>query len=800
MAIKKTELYSSLWSACDALRGGMDAGQYKDYVLVMLFWRYVSDKAKSDPRSLIEVPNGCGFDDLVALKGQSNIHEQMDKAIGALARANDLQNVIDVVSFQDEEKLGRGKEMVDRLSDLISIFQNPALDFTKNKASGDDLLGDAYEYLMMNFATESGKSKGQFYTPAEVSRVLAEVLEVNSEKEGQSIYDPTCGSGSLLLKVSDVIHKSVSLFGQEKDSSTAALAKMNMILHGSPTAEIARGQSTLSDPQFKDERGGLKTFDYVVANPPFSYDKWTYGFHPEEDIFRRFDGFGIPPLKNGDYAFLLHIVGSLKPNGKAAVILPHGVLFRGNAEGEIRKNLIKRGLIKAIIGLPANLFYGTGIPACVIVIDKEGAKSREGVFVINAVNGYTKDGAKNRLRERDIRQIVDVFHERKEIPRYSRKVSIEEITSDKNSHNLNIPRYIDSQEPEDIHDVEAHLKGGIPVRDIEALTEYWKAFPKLKNALFGDLCPGYLQLLVPKKDLRRVIMEHPDVFAFSSLLESALEKWKNSVREELLSLDIGCNPSQVWSSISERLIGSFRDVPLVDGYSMYQYLTDYWQSTMQDDIYYIAEEGWKTIPYRIQETKKGKSIDKGWACDLVPKELVVSQFFKTESDSLQDLEAKLAELEEEIAGVEDEQNQEGGVFFSLDKVNKAAATRLLKELKGLSETETEIRLVNDYLNLVGLQASLKTQIKDVTAEVDRLALLQYKKLDCEKIKEIVVEAKWFSKLGGDSNAESSILIVKFTGSLNTIVDRYETTLFDIQDRLIQLTSKVNEHLNTMGLG
>lgn len=793
MAIKKTELYSSLWSGCDALRGGMDASQYKDYVLVMLFWRYVSDKAKCDPRSLIVVPNGCGFDDLVAFKGKDNIGEQMDKAIAQLAKANDLQNVIDVVSFNDEEKLGRGKEMIDRLSDLVSIFNNPSLDFTNNKASGDDLLGDAYEYLMMHFATESGKSKGQFYTPAEVSRILAEVLEVNPDKEGQTIYDPTCGSGSLLLKVGDVINKSVSLYGQEKDTSTAALARMNMILHGSPTAEVARGQSTLSDPQFKDDQGWLKTFDYVVANPPFSYDKWTYGFHPEQDVFRRFDGFGIPPLKNGDYAFLLHIVASLKPTGKAAVILPHGVLFRGNAEAEIRKNLLKRGLIKAIIGLPANLFYGTGIPACVIVIDKEGASSREGVFFINAASGFAKDGAKNRLRERDIRQIVDVFRKRKEIPRFSRMVSIEEIANDKNAYNLNIPRYIDSQEPEDIHDVEAHLNGGVPVRDIEALTKYWKAFPKLKNALFGDLRPGYLQPLVPKKDLRRVIMEHPDVFAFSSLLESALEKWKNSVREELWSLDIGCNPKQVLSSISERLIGCFKDVPLVDGYSMYQYLTDYWQSTMQDDIYFIAEEGWKAIPYRIQETKKGKSIDKGWACDLVPKELVVSQFFKSQSDSLQDLEVKLAALEAEIADFEEEQNQEGGIFFSLEKVNKAAATRLLKELKGLPETGTEIRLVNDYLSLVGLQTSLKTQIKEVTVAIDRLALLQYEKLSVERIKSIVVEHKWFKiiVLAIENEVNKVLSYLSLRGNL--LLVRYEKPLYQLQSESDKLELKVSSH-------
>lgn len=777
----------------------MDASQYKDYVLVMLFWRYVSDKAKSDPRSLIEVPTGCGFDDLVALKGQSNIHEQMDKAIGSLARANDLQNVIDVVSFQDEEKLGRGKEMVDRLSDLISIFQNPALDFTKNKANGDDLLGDAYEYLMMNFATESGKSKGQFYTPAEVSRVLAEVLEVNPEKEGQSIYDPTCGSGSLLLKVSDVIHKSVSLFGQEKDSSTAALAKMNMILHGSPTAEIARGQSTLSDPQFKDERGGLKTFDYIVANPPFSYDKWTYGFHPEEDIFRRFDGFGIPPLKNGDYAFLLHIVASLKPNGKAAVILPHGVLFRGNAEGEIRKNLIQRGLIKAIIGLPANLFYGTGIPACVIVIDKEGANSREEVFFVNAASGYAKDGAKNRLRERDIRKIVDVFKDRQQIPGFSKAVPIEEISNEKNSFNLNIPRYIDSQEQQDIQDIEAHLKGGIPLRDIERLNDYWLAFPTLKADLFEELRPGYFQSKVSNLELRLFILGHSDLVAFRSLLKNALKSWENFAEQHMMSFEVGASPREMLVALSDELKSRFNGVPLIDGYAMFQHLMNYWNSTLQDDLYIITQDGWKAIPYRIQEIKKGKSVDKGWACDLVPKSLIVERYFKTQSDELAGLELELESLETEIEGFTEEQNQEGGVFFTTEKVNKASANKLLKELKGLPNTEVEVALVNDYLKMVIKQAELKSKIKGAAASLDLMSLKKYGDLTEEDVKHLVVSGKWFHAIGSSVELEIQGLLLALIERVKVVSERYDNTLYEIAIEVRNLELKVEKLLKTIAV-
>jgi type I restriction enzyme M protein len=424
MAVKKSELYSSIWKSCDELRGGMDASQYKDYVLVLLFVKYVSDRYARVDDPLIEVPEGGSFQDIVTLKGDKKIGEKINEIIGNLAEANDLKGVIDVADFNDEEKLGKGKEMQDRLTNLVAIFQNPALNFSKNRADGDDILGDAYEYLMRNFATQSGKSKGQFYTPAEVSRVIAKVIGVNSaQTQDQTIYDPTCGSGSLLLKAADEAERGLTIYGQEMDNATCALARMNMILHGYPTAEIRQG-NTLASPYFKNPDGSLKTFDFAVANPPFSSKAWSNGLNPSNDEFNRFDGYGIPPAKNGDYAFLLHMVRSLKSKGKGAIILPHGVLFRGNAEAEIRRNLIRKGIIKGIIGLPPNLFFGTGIPACITVLDKENAENRQSIFMIDASKGFVKDGNKNRLREQDIHKIVDVFNKQLEIPKYSRMVSI----------------------------------------------------------------------------------------------------------------------------------------------------------------------------------------------------------------------------------------------------------------------------------------------------------------------------------------------------------------------------------------
>jgi type I restriction enzyme M protein len=329
MPIKKSELYSSLWSSCDELRGGMDASQYKDYILVLLFIKYVSDKYAGVPFAPITVPEGASFKDMVSLKGKPDIGDQINKKIIApLANANKLSDMPD---FNDATKLGSGKEMVDRLTNLIAIFENPALDFSKNRAEGDDILGDAYEYLMRHFATESGKSKGQFYTPAEVSRIMAQILGIGQAKTSPdtTVYDPTCGSGSLLLKVADAARSPVTIYGQEKDATTAGLARMNMILHNNPGALIERG-NTVTVPKFK-EGETLKTFDYVVANPPFSDKRWSTGLDPLHDPYDRFQHFGTPPAKQGDYAYLLHIVRSLKSRERGRAFCRTGCCFGATA-------------------------------------------------------------------------------------------------------------------------------------------------------------------------------------------------------------------------------------------------------------------------------------------------------------------------------------------------------------------------------------------------------------------------------------------------------------------------------------
>ena len=794
VALKKSELYSSLWASCDELRGGMDASQYKDYVLVLLFIKYISDKYAGQPYAPITIPAGAGFADMSAMKGTSDIGDQINKKILApLAAANKLSDFPD---FNDAAKLGTGKEMVDRLTNLIAIFENPALDFSKNRADGDDILGDAYEYLMRHFATESGKSKGQFYTPAEVSMVIAQILGIREARTSAStsVYDPTCGSGSLLLKVAHEAPTPVTLNGQEKDAATSSLARMNMILHDNPNALIVQG-NTLADPKFTDN-GVLKTFDYVVASPPFSDKRWTSGLDPENDAHGRFQSFGVPPAKQGDYAYLLHIVRSLKSTGKGACILPHGVLFRGNAEAEIRRNLIRKGYIRAIIGLPANLFYGTGIPACIIVIDKAEAAARKGIFMIDASAGFMKDGPKNRLRAQDIHKIVDVFSKGLEFPKYSRLISLEEI--EKNDFNLNLPRYIDSQEPEDRQDIEGHLQGGIPQADVDALTRYWDVCPGLKSALFAPNRPGYLDLTVDKADVKGAIFEHPEFKAFMSGMQAHFTLWRDAACATLKSLTPGFAPKDLAARLSEELLAHYRGRPLIKHYNVYQHFMDYWAATMQDDCYLITADGWSAKTCRIIETdKKGKSKDKGWTCDLVPKPLIVARYFAGEQAALDRMTADLETVSGRMAELEEEHGGDEGAFAELDKVNKASVSARFKEIRFDATAKEEAAILNAWLKLCQQETDLKKKVKEADADLDAAAYRHYPKLTEAEIKTLMVDDKWLASLETAIHGEMDRISQALTQRVRVLAERYAKPLPQLVDEAEALTARVDEHLRRM---
>ncbi|SHY17372.1 type I restriction-modification system methyltransferase subunit [Mycobacteroides abscessus subsp. abscessus] len=808
MALKKSDLYSSLWASCDQLRGGMDASQYKDYILTLLFVKYVSDKAKTDVNSLIEVPAGGSFDDMLAAKGDKEIGDRFNKIIAKLAEANDLRNVIDQADFNDEEKLGKGKEMQDRLSKLVTIFND--LDFRGSRAEGDDLLGDAYEYLMRHFATESGKSKGQFYTPAEVSRILAKVVGIGPDtRQDQTVYDPACGSGSLLLKAAAEAPRGMTIYGQEKDNATWALSKMNMILHGNEIAEIEKGD-TITNPQFtKGDR--LRTFDYIVMNPPFSVKSWNNGL---ENDYGRFE-YGRPPEKNGDYAFLLHALTSLKSTGKAAIILPHGVLFRGNAEATIRTRLLKQGFIKGIIGLPANLFYGTGIPACIVILDKENAQARTGVFMIDASKGFMKDGNKNRLRSQDIHKIVDTFNKQIEIDRYSRMVPMSEIADPKNDYNLNIPRYIDASEPEDLQDLSAHLHGGIPNDDLDALAPYWDAFPQLRSQLFKPNRPGYSDLTIDVSQVQQTILDSPEFQKFAEEAKALTIDWFTAHRDTLAAIDQNTTPNELIAAISDNLLARFKPVPLLDEYDVYEQLMTYWHAQMHDDVFLIMNDGWldaakprKTIEdkeRKLSETPdlvigSGRSATK-YKMDLIPPALIVARYFADEQAKIDELTAAAEEATRAVEEYVEEHAVEDGLLADAmddDKISKALVAARLKAIRTGGDPE-EIKALQHASKLYNAESAAKKAVKDAQADLDLATLKKYGALTEEDIKTLVFDDKWQATVVRRVAGEVEALTLDLVARIQQLGERYAETVSDLDAELEKLEAKVAGHLAAMGV-
>lgn len=851
MAIKKSQLYSTLWEACNALRGGMDASQYKDYVLVVLFLKYISDKAKTDPDTLIEVPEGCSFEDILKLKGKPNIGEKMNIILEQIAEKNDLQGIVTNADFADEHKLGKGKDLVETVTNLLQVFENENLNFSNNRAADDDLIGDAYEYLMRNFASQSGKSKGQFYTPAEVSRVMARIIGISKDERPMiSIYDPACGSGSLLLRARAEAKHAASIDGQEKDLATIGMAKMSMIIHGVDDADLRHGD-TLNSPLHTSKAGELTRFDYVVANPPFSLKGWMKTAQ-EVDAYGRWGNARevapIPPRNYGDYAFLLHIIASLKSKGHAACILPHGVLFRGGAEADIRRYLLKRRLISGIIGLPANLFYGTSIAACIIILDKEHIQETNGIYMINAKDGFMKDGPKNRLRERDIKRIEDAWEKHEDIPHYARMVSFEAIEN--NGYDLNISRYIAPADKEVIQDIPAHIKGGLPQRDIDdVLEQYWVACPSLKAELFSKRPDGYYDLKVAGNELSDTINTNITYRNHIDLYQHGLDDFFKSVRRELYQLGKGFNPKEAIVRWSRQLLHDTQAQNLVDPYDVYEMFLNYWAETMQDDCYMISRDGW-TAPYTF--TKKKRSFE-NLLCDLLPVNVILDEFLAKEAARHATLQAHIEQTQAEIERFEEEypQETEDGIkaakatlsaatclpprtdensilkefltllaingkkgkeqrqaymddhieyFKQFAKCNKSAINKRLKEIEAYSplDKNTQETLLK-YVQLADKEAALKDELKDVAADILKKVVIKYNALDEEEIKRLVIENKWQKAIILRADDELRRANRKLVAEIELLTERYDCPLPEIDCRLNDLRGKVAAHLTAMGI-
>lgn len=746
--MKKSELYALLWEACNKLRGGVEPARYKDYVLVLLFFKYVSDRYKGQPFAEFTISKGASFEDLIAAKGKSNVGERVDKIIQKFLEDNRLQGSLPDVSFNNPDELGSGKELVDKVSGLIAVFQNPAIDFKNNRASGDDIIGDAYEYFMMKFAQESGKSKGQFYTPSEVSRIIARLIGIGNIRQMPTkkwtLYDPAAGSGSLLIRAADEApvdengDSIVTIFGQEKDHATAGLAKMNLILHQKGTGEIKRG-NTLVDPAFTDDFGELKKFDFIVMNPPFSDKSWSDGIKTSEDKYKRFDGYGIPPEKNGDYAWFLHVLKSLDSNGKAGIIMPHGVLFRGNVEETIRIKVLEKRYIKGIVSLPANLFYGTGIPACIVIIDKEDAETREGIFLIDASRGFKKDGNKNRLREQDIEKIVQTFISGKTVKGYARFVKYTDIL-EQNAGNLNVPRYIQKIDDTLPQNIAAHLKGGIPGTDIESLKRLWDISPALKQEIFTcvDESHDVYNLALPSGEIEGVIRQDASILAEKQKETDAIfTQWRDSVKDVLLGIESETNPKELISTIAVMLLNAYESTRLLDNYDVYDCLLNYWNAKLQDDVYAIKASGYEVgreIEYEYAQKKakdeNGETISvddtskvKSFEGALIPREIIEAVYFADELAVINELMEQSAALEAELDEMREEESGDEGLLKDVlnDKGDSIPKANLNKRLKELDAKKTSA-VMDAMTRLVALFDEGKTdEMETLIREMPELA-------------------------------------------------------------------------------
>ena len=599
--------------------------------------------------------------------------------------------------------------------------------------------------------------------------------------------------------------------------TTAGLARMNMILHDFPTANIVAG-NTLTAPKFKDGVQ-LRTYDYVVANPPFSDKTWTTGLVPATDMFQRF-AWGEPPPKQGDYAYLLHIIRSMKGAGKAACVLPHGVLFRGHAEATIREQLVRSGYLKGIIGLPPNLFYGTNIPACIVVLDKENAAGRKGVFMIDASRGFSKDGPKNRLREQDIHRVVDTFTRQIDVPRYARMVPVDEVADPKNDFNLNLPRYVDSTDPEDFHDLEGHLRGGIPERDLDALDMYWQVFPSLRSFLVESAGrPGYGQLKPAHSDVKRAILEHPEFLAFQRKVGKVFTDWQTAATACLTAFGKDGHPKDLIETIAEDLLATFRRAPLLDAYDVYQQLMDYWAESMQDDLYLIAADGWVegSRPREIVRVKdknnrltwpephdylKGKRRFKS---DLVPASILVARYFVAERNTIKALDSQLATLEQDLDETRDENGGEDGLLAEVvegegdkQKITAKAIRARMKDIGSDPLCADERVALEGYADLLQKQSNIKAKRKAAQEDLDKKIDAKYARLTEAEIKPLVVDDKWITRLSASVQKEIDQVSQTLTDRIRQLAERYTTPLPKLTEKVEGFAACVEEHLKKMG--
>lgn len=836
--MNKQELANRIWESANKMRSKIEANEYKDYILGFIFYKYLSDQEikflkendfdDADIKDLRE-------DEIETLEYvQRNIgyfisYENLFSTWISKGRDFDVSDVRDALSAFNRLIYPTHKKVFDKVFDTLqtglsklgdsSNSQTKAIsgllqlikDIPMDGKQDYDVLGFIYEYLISQFAANAGKKAGEFYTPHEVSVLMSEIVaeHLKGEKEIK-IYDPTSGSGSLLINIGNSISKymeeynNIKYYAQELKENTYNLTRMNLVMRGiKPDNIVTRNGDTLEeDWPFFDENDPVNTYDplyvdAVVSNPPYS-QAWDPS-NKEHDP--RYSRFGLAPKGKADYAFLLHDLFHIKPEGIMTIVLPHGVLFRGGEEGQIRKNLIENNHIDTIIGLPANIFFGTGIPTIIIVLKQK--RENTDTLIIDASKGFIKEGKNNKLRASDIKRIVDAVMNRESIDKFSRLVSREEIRS--NDYNLNIPRYVDSSEPAETWDIYASMFGGIPMTEIDGLEEYWKAFPTLKSALFTNSDIPYVELAT--EDIKNTIKNHADIKIFENAFKDAFADFHLYLKEEWIEKMEHVEISKSENVISENIFKRLDQVPLIDKYEAYQILDDEW-GKIAVDLEIIQTEGFaatkKVDPNLVTKKKDGKEqeIQDGWIGRVIPFELVQKELLSDRYKELRKKEARLAEipsLYEEIIEDMTEEEKDGQVLNdNNDAFVSKEVTKKLKELKKEAPTEevkSFIDKLDRYERLSKEEKDLKKEIKSETAKLHMLTKETIENLTDSMVCELL-DKKWIGNLLESINKLPDTIVDNLVSKIQALESKYKTTYFELEKEIketeMKLASMIDE--------
>lgn len=831
--MNKQQLAAKIWESANKMRSKIEANEYKDYILGFIFYKFLSDKEVKYLKEL-----GFTDADLPAVtEDQTEIVTDVQNKIGYfiayenlfstwLAKGSDFNvgNVRDALSAFSRlinpthkkvfekifdtlqtglSKLGDGAgSQTKAISDLIHLIKDIPMDGKQDY----DVLGFIYEYLISNFAANAGKKAGEFYTPHEVSLLMSEIVADHLKDRTEiKIYDPTSGSGSLLINIGKSVAKhmgngdQIKYYAQELKENTYNLTRMNLVMRGIlPSNIVTRNGDTLEDdwPYF-DESDPVGTYDplyvdAVVSNPPYSQN-WN---PQDKENEPRYKEYGLAPKGKADYAFLLHDLYHIKPDGIMTIVLPHGVLFRGGEEGEIRKHLIENNKIDAIIGLPANIFFGTGIPTIIMVLKQK--RENTDILIIDASKGFEKVGKNNKLRASDIKRIVDTVTGRKTIAKYSRVVSRDEVR--KNDYNLNIPRYVDSSEKAESWDIYASMYGGVPVSEVEDLAEYWAAFPSLKDSLFTRKNAGYLQF-VPE-DIKSFVLSHADTEAFEGKFKTGFGNFGEYLSGELMTDMEHIPVSKEENTIAAELFRRLSDVPLVDPYEAYQILDQNW-AKIAVDLEIIQTEGIKSVtvvdPNMVIKKKDNKEteVQEGWIGRILPFELVQKELLSDDVTALKLAEDRLAAITSDFDSLleelpEDEKTKD----FVNDDSTAFVPAAVKKALKAKDEEPEVLEILKKVDALVTEEKALKKSIKEMDANLQNTTKKTIESLD-DEVALALLSKKWIDPMVTEISALPLRIVDTFTAKLEALAKKYQTTFEDVEKEIAETEASLTAMIDQL---